>query len=549
MDLHSPRIKGKATLDDAATYEQAKDLVPREFVELKASGFVVIRDIVPSDEAVGIVGVKEYIPNTVPAKFALERCITNTPNIRVLIECEPDRSQYTVGILVNGKPAILDAVAGNSRLYTGYCDLEIDPDQEVVEIKVTSTTGEEFICDVRPVIGGPVVQSAQVDELPVGQTHVKAGDVVSVSGVVENDAVEVRVEVGGAAAGVTLMTYAEDDSAGEGFKSFLGTVKISDITTDAPLTFIAKNYLGTESESPFVTDPLLIDQQYPIIPEPTYAYPAGQLAVKDGETVGITSAITHATSARYSVFTGFVVADPEVLNDTKQVTLNSGEGYSFDNEYYVVTAFKATNGSQSTAKFTIDIGNAEPQVNLSIVNNPARLRTDADGNDYKVRVISNQPIHGEPVLAASAGELVGAWSKKSDKIYERTIRVKDSDPRGAHTFQGLVVKGRANVQTTTILSGDNYIIAGFLMREVVAPALSQKVAIGTFVNDATKIVAYYKDADRLTYRPNTGNARASFSIVNAEGVFDPKGSFLWISDEAFAGTNTSGTLTLTVEEL
>lgn len=548
MDFHSPKFKGKATLHDDATYEQKKDLVPREFVELKASGFVVIRDIIPSDESSGIVGVKEYIPNTVPAKFALERCITNTENIRVMIECEPDRSQYTVGILVNGKAAVLDAVAGNSRLYSGYCDITIDPEADIVEITVESTTGETYVCDVIPQIGGPAVISAQIDALPEGQTHVKADDIVSVSGVVENDAVEVRVEVGGASAGVTLLTYEDDDSAGAGLKNFFGTVKISEITTDAPFVIIGKNFLGTESETPFTTPNLPIDQQFPIIPQPTYQYPAGQLALKDGEVVAITCNITHATSASYSAFTGFVVDKPTEMAATKQVTLESGEAKSFNNKYYIVTAVKTTNGSQSTASFTIDIANAAPQVNLAIVNNPARLRTDADGVDYKVRVISDQPIHGEPTLTASAGQLVGAWTKKSDTIYERTIRVKDSDPRGQHTFAGLVVTGRANVVTNDILSGDKYTIAGFLLRELVVPALSQKVAIGTFVNDATKVTAYYKDADKLKYVANLNNARASFSVVDADGNFNAKGDHLWISDVAFAGTNTSGTLTLTIEE-
>lgn len=549
MDLHSPKIKGQATLDENATYDEAKNLVPREFVELKASGFVVVRDIVPSDESAGIVGVKEYKDKTIPAQFALDRCRTNTVDIRILIECEPDRSQlFDFGVTVNGQPAVLDAVPGNSRLYTGYCDISIDPDAEMVEVLVESATGQSYICEVIPEIGGPDVISAQVDALPAGQTHVKANDMIEVSAIVEDSAIDVRVEAGGASAGVVALDQVEAPELPDGQVKYAGQVRVSEITTDAPLTIIAKNFLGTETEIPFVTADVPIDQQAPVIPNPTYQYPAGQMAVKDGEIVMITSAITHADSVEYNAQVGFDIQDPTVLEDTKQVTLVTGEAASFDNDYYRITARKSTNGSATTKAFTIDIANAAPMINVAIVNNPARLRTDADGNDYKVRILSSQPLLEAPSMDLEAGVWKGDWVKKNDSQYERTITVKDSDPRGEHSFINLLATGRAAVTTNLFASGDKYTIAGFLMREVVVPALSQKVAIGTFVSNPNNIIAYYKDADRLAYQADLSDVRAGFSVVDADGTLNPNGDHLWISDKAFAGTNTSGTLTLTVEE-
>ena len=549
MDIHSPKIKGQATLDEAATYEQPLNLVPRQFVEQKASGFVVVRDIVPSDDS-GLVGVKEYLAKTIPSNFALERCRTNTGDIRIMIECEPDRSQIqNFGVTVNGTPAQLDAVAGNSRLYTGYADIQIDTTAEIIDVEVVSTTGQKYSCEVIPAMGAPEIYSATF-ELPVGQTHAKANDEIIVTALVQDaETTSCQVIAGGASAGAVQLELIDDPNTPEGQLTYLGIIRCSEIAVDSPITLVATNYLGAQTEVPYVSANVPIDQQAPIIPNPTYAYPNGQQAFKDGDVVAVTSAITEADSVQYNVHQGFTVADPTVLENTKQVTLVTGEAANFDNDYYVIQARKSSNGSQTTKSFTLPIANEAPRINVAIVNNPARLRTDADGVDYKVRIISNQPLLQVPTMDAEVGEWRSAWVKKNDSTYERTIRVKDSDPRGTHNFINLLATGLAKVESTAILSGSEYTIGGFLMREVVVPALSQKVAIGAQVAIANKVVAYYKDADKLTYRPNLDNARASFSLVNAAGEFDANGDHLWISDAAFAGTNTSGTLTLTVEEV
>ena len=549
MELHSPKFKGKATLDANATYDDENDLVPRKHVDLKANGFIVIKDVISSDPDVGIVGAHEYVQDTVPANIALTRCVTDTLNIRVLFECEPNRSEYTARVTINGQPTFLEAVPGNSRLYTGYCDLVI-PEEDMVEIIAESSTGETYICEVVPKIGGPVITSAQIDSLPECQTHVKEGDKINVSGVIENTAIEVMVQAGGASAGVELLILGSENSGGEGYRSFSGEVTIGAVKSDAPVSIIGKTELGTATEVPYEVGPVPIDQQYPIIPQPTYTYPVGQMALKDGESVDIECLITEADSATYNVYAGMEITNPAVLEDTKTITLISGASQSFDNEYLVISASKSSNGSSNTAKFTVDIANAAPRINLAIVNNPeARLRTDADGNQYTVRLISDQPLIELPTLASSVGETGASWVAKSELMYETQIVVKDSDPRGDHLFEGLVATGLARVETNTIDGGANFSIAGFLLRELTVPALSQKVAIGTFVHNAAKVVAHYKDADLLAYRNDLENAQASFTVVNEDGTLNPQGNYLWISDEAFAGTNTSGTLKLTVEEL
>lgn len=546
MDFHSPNFKGNAKLDPTASYSNPRDLVPREYV----NGILTITDVVPTAD--GIVGYKEYTADTIPADIELTKCITDTTKIRVWFEAEPDRVSRKETITINGVPqTMIQAKADNSRLFTGYVDLDIAPDQGDVELHAISSTGAEYKCVVTPLIGGPTVASLTIDEIPVGQTHVKQNDKVKISGVVANDAVSIKALAKGLVASEVVLNIGAEDSAGQGSRRFDGEVTVSGVSSDAKVTVIAENFLGTEGDEKDSID-VLVDQTYPTIPNATYTYPAGQLALKDGEAVTITSAISDADSAIYSidgsVAAGFDITDPAVMEDDKVITMTSGENFSFDNQYYIVTATRANNGAARTRKFTIDIANAEPTIDISIVGNPSHLRSSVDGNDYNVRVNSDQPIDSAPSLDAQVGAWKGNWSKVNEKTWQRTVTISDSDAKGTHAFENLVATGRALVETNTINGGAAYTIQGFLIREVTVPALSQKVAIGTFVTDPTKITAYYKDADQLTYRPNLDDVPREFSVVDAAGDFDPQGNYFWISDVAFAGSNTSGTLVITVEE-
>jgi hypothetical protein len=62
------------------------------------------------------------------------------------------------------------------------------------------------------------------------------------------------------------------------------------------------------------------------------------------------------------------------------------------------------------------------------------------------------------------------------------------------------------------------------------------------------VAASYTGGTVLARQPNTSDVFQGFTIVDSAGNYDPFGDHLFISDAAFAGANTSGTLQLDISE-
>ncbi|MNV27866.1 hypothetical protein D3C71_1190320 [compost metagenome] len=130
-------------------------------------------------------------------------------------------------------------------------------------------------------------------------------------------------------------------------------------------------------------------------------------------------------------------------------------------------------------------------------------------------------------------------------MFSRTFTVSDSDPRGAAAVTGTI----DNLANTESAVTGSVTIGGLLERTITFDAFSRTAPIGANVADISKARARYAGAQTdLARRADTTDVAASFTIVNAGGLYDPNGGFLFISDAAYAGANTSGTLQLLFEE-
>lgn len=181
--------------------------------------------------------------------------------------------------------------------------------------------------------------------------------------------------------------------------------------------------------------------------------------------------------------------------------------------------------------------------------NVPHLRSAVAGKDYAVRVTANQQIDSAPQLNASVGAWQGSWVKISSTTWERHLRIEDSDVRGLAYFSGLVLEGLGGHQQSAISSGGQHVVQGFEARTITFPAFARYTSIGVQVSDISNTVARYAGtADDLVLRSDTQDAANSYTIVDSGGVYDPAGDQLFLSDAAFASSNTSGTLQVEVEE-
>lgn len=537
MEFHNPKVIGDLTLTQAPTAPdhgvRLQDLDAR-IQPLKAFA----TDIVGTGG--GIVAQKVFAP-TVPANKILLSAVADTKNVTVKVLAQG--GLFTAPVVTVNGTAVANWTPSSDNLFAGSVDLVLATSGDIT---IASEGGASSTVTLTLATEGPVVQTATIGALPGTQTEAKQNDVVSITGAVANDAVSVAVSNLGAAQSGTVTAFGANNSAGAGFKTFTGTFVTANRTGAQAVTLVAKNALGTVGTPVASGNTITLNQTAPTIGAVTVNYPNGQLGLKNGDVAAVSSTITNADSVAYAFAAAdqtVAIEDPTAYAVSKNVTLTAGT-YNVVNNY-TITATKASNGAVATRQASIKIANTAATATVAVQGNPARLRTDANGETYTLVVTPNQTLNGNPDLALGAGAAwVGNWVNNSN-VFSRTFSVDDSTPRGALAVTG-TINNLANIGSPATGS---LTVGGLIERNITFAAFSRTAAIGSKVADITKARARYAGGSTdLARRADTTDVAASFTIVNEAGVYDPNGGFLFISDAAYAGSNTSGTLQLTFEE-
>lgn len=534
-EIHNPRVIGDLELTQAPS--DPKHAVRLQDLDARVQPLkAFVSDITTSN---GIVASKVYAP-TVPANKVLQSAVTDTENVRVHVLAQGGLFEVPE-VTVNGTAAG-NWTPSSDNLFAGYADISVE---ESGTITVQSSTGYTSTVNLTVATEGPAISQATIGALPGTQTEAKQGDVVAVTGIVANDAVSIAVKVAGAAQSGTVTGFGASDSAGAGFKTFTGTFTVGSGTGAQVVTVIAKNALGTEGAETASLNTIVLNQTKPTIGAISVNYPNGQSALRNGDVAQASSTITDADVVNYAFSAAgqtVAIQDPDSYTVSKDITLTSGT-YSVANNY-TITATKSSNGAVSTRTGSIKIANSEATAAISVQGNPTKLRTDADGETYTLVVTPSQTLNAAPNLTLAVGAWVGSWTQAGNN-WTRTFKVADSDARGAAAVTGKVTN-LSNLQSDVTGS---FTIGGLIERTITFPAFARFAAIGAAVSDITKTRARYNgQSTDLARRGDTTDVAASFTIVNENGLYDPNGGYLFLSDAAFAGANTSGTLQVLFEE-
>ncbi len=545
MKLFAPTVSANPVIPEGVA---SKDYVDQRLATGLGSvivGNVYITDIIPA--STGIVGSKVFDPNTVPANAVLTEATSDTTNITVKIFAEGGNAFYSPTITINGVQAALTKIASDSsRVYTGQANLTIGAGDTTIE--VISSTGATASATVHKASAGPAIQSVVIGSLPGSQTEVKNGDVVQVSGVVDNAATYVEVLAGGAAGSLSSLALGANDTGGAGKKTFSGSFTVGSGTGAQTVSVRARNSLGTYGATTVSSNSVTLNQTYPTVPVISISYPVGQSALKGVEVATLTSTITNADTVSYSSSSNLSVTDPSTYAASKTVSRVSG-GYVVGVNNYTITATKASNGAVTTRSAAVAIADTAPTATITIAGNPTRLVSSPTGQSYTVTVTANQQLSGAPSLAPSSGSWSGSWSG-SGTTWSRTLLINDAAAKGAQSFGSPTLPNLALVNGSTITAGAGYNVGGFTRRTVTLEAFSQLAAIGTSVANIAKVNAKYSGASaNLTFQTSTDNLFQGFTITDSAGNYNSTGDFLFITDQAYAGANTTGTLQVEVEEV
>ena len=495
-----------------------------------SSSGIFILDVTPT--STGVVGNKIH-PVTIPVNKVVSSCDSDTANIRVSIGVDGGAVSYSPTCLVNGVAAILTESA-STRWFTGYADITIGPGSN--NISASADTGALTYLTVNLAGAGPEVTDVTFGAYPGGQTALKAGDSISFTLTTELTATEVSLSATGAS-NVTRTFPVTSGTAS-------GTLVVGSASGAQGMTFKARNSLGTYGNN--YTSPMLqLDQVIPTFGTLSVAYPASKGALTTGDSATVTCTVSNYSSVSYSA-TGMTVTDPTVYASAKTAALSS-TGYVDSGTNYTITANKASNGSSATKTGLVMIATTAPTA--AITWSPTgRMVGSATGVDYTVTITATQNLNVAPSMNASAGTWLTSWSG-SNKVWTRSLRIYDSTTKGAANFNTLSLTNKALIPGSTITSGSTYTVGGFTSRTLTFPAFSRVVAIGTYVLDQTKTTCQIVGGNTLTrYTDNTVRANGYY-IANSDGSYNATGNYLGLSDSAFAGANTSGTLQATLVEV
>ena len=567
------RIFQAKTSSSAEVPVTADDMVNKAYVDAQIStgtfaAPLFFNDVTPT--GIGLVGTKTFHPNTVPANEVITEATTDNDLVHIRLTIEPGTTAYSPTVTITasvpanfngGSPVVLNYASGLTRptadrQFVGEFDATITGS---VVLTAESTAGGTTTLTINRAGVGPAIQTLVLESESAqgaGRTHIKNGDTVNIlSGAIENDAVS--VELYGTASELissdTPLTLGVVDSAGAGYKTITGSFVVSGASNGADRTVTARgaNSFGTDGVT-LETNGLDVDNNIPQFSNFAVSYPATQQAIKSGESATVVVDVTDATSATYSTPGGELAVNGGDLTtiETKQLNYVSGT-YNVSVDNYQINATKITNGTVNTFAGNIKIAAAAPTAVLSFDGNPARLRSSPTGSNYSLRLNPNQELLNSPdALTVSGGVFTGGWGASGGDNWVRTLLISDGDLRGPHTLTSMTITGLAGLQGSVITSGDTYVIGGFTARVITVPAFAQLVPLGLQVGDVTKTVASYFEASSLTRQTDLSNQFQGYAFSTAGSAYDDTYPiYMWISDAAFAGSNTSGNLQIEIEEL
>lgn len=527
-----------------------KDYVDTAITSGAIVGGVFFTNISPTSS--GIVGSKTYAAGTVPANKVITQGTTDSDNVTVTLFAEGGSAFYSPTITITTVPpqaggdiiATLSEDANDKRAYTATAALVgITADTMVYASSSTNATASAQI--IRATVG-PAIDTLVIGALPGTQTEVKSGDVLPVTGRAPNTATYAEIVSGGASGSLSVLTLGAADSYSPGFKTLTGTFTVGGGTGIQSVQARARNALGTFGTNFTSSNNVTLNQTYPVIGSRTITYPATQTGLKGTESATITSTITNVDTILYSG-TNLTVGAPTTYAVSKTVTRTGGT-YSYGTSNYTITATKTSNGAVTVASSAVTIADAAPSASITISGSPARLFSSAAGTNYTITVTANQQLQSAPSLTPSSGTFLGSWTG-SGTTWTRVLQILDTDLKGAQTFSALAATGLAGVVGSTITSGAAYNVGGFVTRTITFPAFARYAPIGTSVQIISKTAASYTGSVSLVRQADTADVFQGYTIVNSAGVYDPTGDHLYISDAAFAGSNTSGTLQLDISEV
>lgn len=451
----------------------------------------------------------------------IKRASTDTDSVTVTAIIDGYSGSYMPTAKICGIDAV---ISETSSLRTFIATATIPVSIGDNDIVVDASNGGSSSAIVTRMPPGPSVISVSFAAPASPSTHYKAGDTLLLQ--VKTDELATSISVLAKGASSSLVVH----EVVAGIASF--SVTISSVATSDRIYCIARNSFGTVGEE-FSSELVPISQESPSV-SVSIAYPGGQFGAKTGDIVTVSTTASNFSDFKFTFDPG--LSGTDVFEPTKLVSVLSTEGSDYDSVHAVALLEK--NGTSFATSAQVLIANVPAVLAISISTNPSRLTRSPLGTSYTLIVESSQPLMSLSV----AGVTMNPSANR--KYWTGTVKIYDSTPIGGYSITANSVGAAGHPGSST----GTFQVGGFSSRSIVWPAFSRVAPLGLQVSDqsrvscsiGTKVLTRYTDAaDRSN----------GFYVADVNGAYNPNGSYIALSDAAFAASNTSGTLQGTVQEV
>lgn len=519
------------------------------------SAGVFITDIQP--QSGGDVVTPTHVPEVIGNQI-IQSIETDTELLTVTVEWDGTAYHYNGDMQVNGNVIPLGNIVqiANTRRFQGTIDIDLASALEIIALHSDGAYGK---VDVTLQGVGPEITNVDfIGGYPGTQTEVKDGDTFDIEIHFEPSGSEPsHVEIinfGACKSGTYSLSGTELDWGTVHKATITATIdSTSSVSQSLAGRVQARNSFGTFGSSLDTnhlagsvdgTDLVFCNDAVPVLSFGNKLYSSGFDALKDSETADIEFNYSECDSIAFtSPNSQLSIQDAALLEATKTVTRIAGN-YNVNTTNLRAIGHRDANDTNTTINTVVFIAHTFPDIT---VTEPA-ARLLSGGNDgtsmqnHTITLTSNQLLRSIPTLTAPVGTLsaFSATPSLPDTNFTATLGVHDNDTKGTHAWGTMVTENLAG-KVQNIISGDgNYILGGFVERDIYFSAQSIEETLGCYVGDASKIVAVDKDLIAMTYYADLDDHSRGFSITDPTMVLNPNGNILYWNDVTDRENNTTG---------
>lgn len=430
----------------------------------------------------------------------LESCITDTTGLTVSVIAVPGHSNYEPSIAVYGTPVTNLTLNSPGPQWTGSANITFNFSD--TSIGVVHEDGASWYTTVSQDTPAVILGASFENGYPGSQTELKAGDTFDVS--IVTDVPVDEIEFGGA--GFAPVPQVFNVTAGT---SHVVTVTISDQGTTTqdigfqvrvrkPSGSVSSYFLSTSQGSTDGKYRVKLNNSYPSVSIGSITYPASQSALKNTESANVANTVTVPNGTLTYLYTSpngqLNINTPSTYQTSKLVNRIAATGdYNVTTTNFTLTATRDENNASDSDSTVVYIANVAPT--LTVVNGSARFRSG--GNDgtspqnHTITIQSDQRLQAAPTLASAAGG--GTWQgtgfswSSTATSFTRQLQVHDDDVKGTYSWGAISGTGLAGLVQTTNSGAAQYVLGGFVERNLTVAAYGTTAIFNTEAVDYSKI--------------------------------------------------------------